>query len=239
MGKIYGLNGVMEGKIGNTVLAVRNGVQIARQYQPIVANPSTPAQVEARAKLKLMSQLAAVMAPVIAIPREGIVSARNMFTKLNYGAATYSEGQADIELNAIKITKSVVSLPGVNVSRSTENINVSLSSAATVGSAGYSRVVYTMFVKEDDNSLRYVGSTVVTTPTAQGTYNGTLPLTNRAVVVYAYGVRDNTDAAKAVFGDLTVVSAETVAKLIVSRVVTNADITLTETRAGMLAASNE
>ena len=57
------------GKIGEIVLAKCAGATIARAYNGNVANPSTSAQVDNRAKLKLISQLSAALAPVIAMPK--------------------------------------------------------------------------------------------------------------------------------------------------------------------------
>lgn len=51
MAKIYGMNGVATGRRGNDVFAVTNGTQIVRQYQPIVANPRTDAQLRQRARM--------------------------------------------------------------------------------------------------------------------------------------------------------------------------------------------
>lgn len=226
MAKFYG-SAVKTGKLGGSVFAIRNGEVIERQYQPVVLNPSTPLQIAARARLKLMSQLAAVMAPVIAIKKIGSVSSRNRFVSLNYGVSTYSNDTAEVELSGIKLTKSVVSLTDISATRAQGSLDLSL-----VGSVpNLSRVVYCIFAKQPDNTLRFVGSQVATTPGADSLWPatqsnvGALPY-----VVYAYGVRDNTEAARAKFGDLEVLSAETVAKLVVSSAVTEADITLTETK---------
>lgn len=51
MAKIYGMNGVATGRRGNDVFAVTNGTQIVRQYQPVVANPRTDAQLRQRARM--------------------------------------------------------------------------------------------------------------------------------------------------------------------------------------------
>lgn len=228
MAKIYGLFGSMQGKVADVVMAVRNGEQIVRKYQPVVTNPSTPAQIAARARLKLMSQLSAVMAPVIAIPREGIVSSRNIFVRENYRNSTFEEDTASINLANIKITKSVVSLPALSVTREQNSLTVGLSSNT---GAGVNRVVYTMFEKQADNTLRYVSSAVGSTPGDNNNYQQVIPISRAgSFVVYAYGVRDNTDAARAIFGNLTVPSAEAVANLVTSRTLTSADITLTETQ---------
>lgn len=233
MARIYGINGVGTGKIGNTILSVRYGEQIARQYQPIVSNPSTAAQVSARARLKLLSQLAAVMAPVIAMRRLGPVSSRNRFVSVNYHASSYTGNQAEITLTDVKLTKSVVSLPAISASRDGNSLTVQL----TQGVLDLDRVVYVAFFKQADGTLRYADSVVVNAPGTIGHWEGTISVLNVNTVVYAYGVRENSDTARATFGDMQVLSAETIAKLLVNSTLTDVDVTLTETQAIEVAAT--
>lgn len=230
MAKIYGINGALTGKLGNSVMAVRNGVQVARQYQPVVANPSTDAQIAARARLKMMSQLSAVMAPVIAMPKQGIVSTRNIFVKENYGKSTYSNNTASITLTAVSLTKSVVSLPNVIATRDENIVSAVLEAALNLD---VNRVVYALFVKMADGTLRYAGSKVAMTAGADASWGVTFNVqaVDANFVVYAYGVRDNTEAARAYFGNLQALTAETVAKLVTQRVMSETDVTLTETKA--------
>ena len=229
MAKIYGLFGSMTGKLADTVMSVRNGEQIARKYQPVVFNPSTPAQIATRAKLKLASQLSSVLAPVIAIPRVGSVSSRNWFTKVNYPLMSYSSDQADVTLAGIQLTKSAVAIPTVVATRATGasyNINVSLAWE----DKDIDRVVYVALLKDSDSRLRLGGTTVVNDRGGNGTFEGTLNTGfSTETVVLAYGVRDNNESAHVVFGNLTTVTAETVAKVITSRTLNETDITLTET----------
>lgn len=229
MAKIYGIAGPMSGKMGGTVMSVRNGVQIVRQYQPVVSNPNTAAQVSARARLKLMSQLAAVLAPSIAIRREKNVSGRNLFIKENYSLTSYENSQATIDIPSVKVTKSAVGLSAITVTRTGSSAAVSLS----YGDTEVDRVVYIALVRNDDGSLRYYGSIVVERTSESGVrdnFEGVITVSNAQAYVLAYGVRDNTQAARVAFGNLLNESAETVAKLIVSRNLTESDVTLTETR---------
>lgn len=57
MAKIYGISGAMTGKRGADVFAVTNGIQTFRQYQPIVANPRTAAQLTQRCKMNVAGRL--------------------------------------------------------------------------------------------------------------------------------------------------------------------------------------
>lgn len=237
MAKIYGLFGAMTGKLADTVMTVRNGEQIARKYQPVVYNPSTPAQIATRAKLKALSQLSAVVAPVIAIPKRGPISSRNLFTRKNYFSVSYASDTASIDLLSVQLTDSVVALPNIAATRTETGISAYVTALATIGDVNVSRVVYAMFVRQADNTLRLAGSAVGTDKTSG--FSVVLPLVSSPVVIYAYGVRDNTEAARVAFGNLEVTTATTVASLIVSRTLTDNDVTLTETRAIEIAVSRD
>lgn len=227
MAKYYN-NKVKTGKLAGSVFAVRFGEVIERAYNPIVANPKSANQVAVRARLKLMSQMSAIMARVIAIPREGAVSARNLFVKLNYALTSFSEGAASIQLANVKLTRSVLSLPTVIVDRSGDQTLVSIGRTAQTE---LNRVVYAVFQKTADNELRYVDSQVISVPGENNNFTASFAgLSGLNLVVYAYGVRDNNERARAMFGNITVPSAEVVAQLIVTRELTMDDVTLTETR---------
>ena len=227
MAKIYGLFGSMTGKLADVVMAVRNGEQIARKYQPTVYNPQTDSQISARARFKLMSQLSAVMAPFIAMRKAGGVSSRNMFVKENFKTATFTDKNADINMSAVKLTKSVVGLPSITATRTGNLLSVELAAFAK----DIDRVVYVVVTRNDDESLRAVDSAVVTAAGDDNTFPGSVPVPgNSELYVYAYGVRDNTEAAKAVFGDLTNPDATAVARIVTSSTLTDADVTISETR---------
>lgn len=83
-----------------------NGTILREVVKPV--NPSTEAQVEQRAKFKLMSQVATAFKSVIAMKREGNITPRNMFVKLNSPLLTFDKAQsrAEIELAKLQLTKS-------------------------------------------------------------------------------------------------------------------------------------
>lgn len=228
MAKIYGLFGAMKGKVADVVMTVRNGEQIVRKYQPIVTNPSSPAQVEVRAKLKLMSQLSAVMSPYIAIPRMGTKSSRNLFVKKNYPLSSYADNTANITLASVQLTNSVVGMPSLITDRNAENpsqIDVRVARVLK----DVDRVVYVAFSKGADDKLRAMGSSVATSAGSSLNWPAVLEVEREAILVLAYAVRDNSELARATFGNMQAVTSESVAKLIVNRVLTESDVTLTET----------
>ena len=83
-----------------------NGTILREVVKP--TNPSTEAQVEQRAKFKLMSQVATAFKSVIAMKREGNITPRNMFVKINSPLLTFDAAQsrAEIELTKLQLTKS-------------------------------------------------------------------------------------------------------------------------------------
>ena len=239
MAKFYG-SIVKTGRVGGSVFRIRAGETIESQYQPQVYNPSTDAQIAARAKMKMMSQLSAIMAPVIAMPRRGMMSARNAFVKVNYPLTRYAESKATITLSNIQLTSSSVAFPAIGAQRAQGlAIAAYIANAGEIAPPDVSRVVYTIFEKNPDGKLRFLASKVATEAGSEGSWQVTgLPLSNNEVVVLAYGVRDNTNAAVTEFGNLQALTAETVAQLIVTKRLTESDVTLTETRGFTLAAAN-
>lgn len=57
MARIYGLNGLIQGRQGNNVFSIQNGTQVLKKYNPSVANPRTEAQQLQRAKFALAGKL--------------------------------------------------------------------------------------------------------------------------------------------------------------------------------------
>lgn len=234
--KITSIIGKMTGKAGNMVTATVGGETIAREYNPNVANPNTAAQQNTRSKFKLISQLAATMSPVIAIRKDGLKSARNQFTSINYEKARYSQGQADVNLNVIQLTKSNKAFAGFNADRTSGTaIAVKLNADSA---SDLTRVVYVMYEKTSDASLRLVGSITVNTPGAGGDFEGQLPYNAGAVVIYGYGIKDLESGITAKFGNMQAPSASDVAQLLVSNSENMSSVQLTKT-AGLTMAIGE
>ncbi len=226
--KLNGIVGTGSGKLGASVFSVNSGKQIVRQYQPVVANPSTSAQVNQRASLKLMSQLAAAMAPVIVIPKEGMVSARNRFISKNFDSVYASDGVAQITYENLQITPGNVGLPSISATRAegATTITVNLSAAP---SADISRVVYVMF-KKTQGQLEYVGSRVVTTRGENNNFPASFPTTSGDVILYAYGMKDLNSSATAKFDNYNIASASDIARLVANRAIAVGDYSFTQTR---------
>ena len=230
--KLYGLSGLATGKKGADVFSIRNGVQIVRQWNPEPYNPKTPAQVESRAKMKLLSQVGAAVKPIIAIQREGLKTPRNLFISKNYDIVSYAGNEAQIALQDMQLTNSSIALPAFTAERSGETISVELAQDMR---GSLDRVVYLVLSCPSNQELIPQGSIVVSNPGADGLFAGSLADVDGDIVVYAYGIRDNNAASTVKFSDLGVDPGITVAKIVASRTLSSTDYSLTETRGLQLA----
>lgn len=238
MGKLTSLNGKVVGKIGAVVYSTNAGQIIAREYNPNVANPSTEKQVNQRAKLKLMSQLAATLAPVIVIPKEGLKSSRNLFIKKNMGNAYAENGVAQITYENVQLTNGRAGIPGIVATRSQQSgVSISLEERAD---AAISRVVYIMYKKTSENTLQYVQSVIAEAAGSAGTFPATLVYCEGDLALFAYGMKDLNSKATAKYDDYSVQNAEDIASLAMERKIAYGDYQFTQTRgATMFADENE
>ena len=232
MARIQGITGKMRGKYGNAVFRVRRGTQVMSQYNPDVANPSTAKQVIARAKMKLMAQLAAIYASVIAIQREGAVTPRNLFVKGNYRYTVVNGDNVEINLPQVQLTKSNREMDPFTVSRS----NGTAITCALITAAKHNRVVWVIIAKNANNALRVFDSVVVenSDPSVENTFAAELKYTAEAIVVYGYAIDDNNNNASATFGNIEAPTAEEIAQLMTNRSVSMSDYQITATAGAYL-----
>lgn len=238
MGKVSAMWGKATGKVGGLVYATAGGEQIVREYNPNVSNPSTDAQVNARAKMKLLSQLSATLSPVIAMTKDGLVSKRNKFTSKNYNFAIAANGVAQISYENVQLTEGNLALPQITGSIQDGVLTVFF---ANNPSENINRVVWSCFRKTDDNNLEFVKSAIISTrqhsPSIQQYFMWDTdivaspdPFPSESYVFYAYGMVDTSAQATARYGNLSVENATDIARLVTSRAINYQDFQLTQTR---------
>lgn len=228
MAKQTSLFGKISGKIGAVVFSTSSGETISREYNPNVANPNTQAQVNQRAKMKLMSQLSASLAPVIAMTKSGLVSKRNKFTKLNFRYAYASGGTAQVSYENLQLTEGNSALPQIVYAGSSGTRTLSLAESAE---ESISRVVYIIYKKTQEAKLQYVNSYIVEVAGEDGKFTLELSdLVEDNYVFYAYGMKDMSAKATAQYGELEVTTANDLAKLVASRQISTSDYQFTQTR---------
>lgn len=244
MGKVTSLYGKTNGKIGSIVFSTSGGYTIAREYNPHVANPNTIAQVNQRARMKLMSQLSAALSPVIAMTKDGLVTKRNKFVKKNFENSYALNGIAQISYENVQLTEGSIGLPQLILSAGTQDTNPYVY-LATEPAQNVARVVYCVFEKTQENKLALVKSVVATERNKSGHlgYFFYAEMTGLAVtfpdidgefskeyVVYAYGMIDTSEKASTKYGNLNVQSASDIATLVANRSISFEDFQFTQTR---------
>lgn len=230
------LFGKVNGKIGSVIFSTSGGSIIAREYNPNVANPSTMAQVNQRARMKLMSQLSASLSPVIAMTKDGLVSKRNKFTKLNFPSSYALNGVAQITYENVQLTEGNTALPAIVAMGAVDSNKLTIDAGfEQAPTATINRVVYCLFRKSNEGKLEYVLSQIVSERTMEGNqvfFNivfQNLPVAE--YVLFAYGMSDTTERATASYGDLNVVTASDLARLVATRAISFSDYQFTQTRA--------
>ena len=242
MGKVTSLYGKTTGKIGSIVFATSGGETIAREYNPHVANPNTQAQVNQRARMKLMSQLSAALSPVLAMQKEGLVSKRNKFVAKNFDACYALNGVAQITYENVQITEGNTALPALiaegGVDGDVMQIGVGI---ITNPSAQINRVVYCLFRKTAEGKLEYVSSAINETRMGQNScFEQVFMLLPVAeYVIFAYGMSDTSERASAEYGNLNVVTASDLARLVATRAISYQDYQFTQTRAITIASNGQ
>lgn len=228
MSKLYGLQGYITGKLGNTVFAVRNGQQVARMYNPVVSNPKTDAQIEVRSKLKLLSQLSSSIRNVIAIRRQGPVSARNLFVSRNFPFATYNSLTANVHLADIQLTNSSLGLAGFSLDR-TAGSTMKFEMAEDI-SGLFDKIVYVVLKRTSAGGIAPAGEFICDIAGTNGTFPKTVAKISGAISAHAYGIRLLSEEARVKFNNLNVSTNASVATLLVSQKFSEGDFSLSETR---------
>lgn len=236
MAKYYGTI-VKTGKVGGSVFAIRNGICIERQYQPVVLDTKSDAQVASRARLKLMSQLSAVFGQNVAIPRQGMASPRNMFVKKNYELSSYNTvtSSADVDMLGLQITDSAIAFPDVLSTREASIINVQLTVSP---GADILKVVYVL-VSRNGDKLHFEDAKVVDTSADVHFPTSFYLNANVGGYVYAYGVRALTQEARVTYGQLTNAAATTIAKILVTKSYVESGLQATVTRSTQVTSASQ
>lgn len=211
------LSGSVTGKLAGNVYSVNSGQQIVRAYQPNVSNPNTDQQVNNRTKFKLASQLSVAVAPVLAISKQGMVSARNQFVSATMGAIRFALGEATVILQELQLTKSSIVFPNLIATRG-DNNSVTVSVNGRVTTFGVTKVVYAVFMESYNNQLQLINKKVVSEPGDDGRFTTEYDnMGNHQYIIYAYGIIEEANSILAKYGSYQVDDATFVASLISSR----------------------
>lgn len=225
--------GIVTYRVGETLLA--------REYVPNPANPKTKKQVQQRAKIKLISQIAAVFRPIIAIFPSSGKSSRSIFARLNYPKITVSGTTAEIDYTSVSLTDST--RPITQVAKdiaflpSGVRMLIGLTEEPT---EDIKRVFYYLFGKQDNGKLVFLDYYLSEirwssrNPLFFCWANATFDIdeqgrATRDYLIYAIGMGDNSQAATDYWNNLDVHNLEFLGQIIAEGIISNTDYYFTDT----------
>lgn len=209
--KLKGIFGKGSGKLGSSVFAISGGEQIVREYNPRVANPNTDAQVAQRAKMKLMSQLAAALAPGLGFKKMGLVSARNQFVAKNIGLCAYANDEATCDLDGLKLTSGARPFVGLNIAIG-ENNKIVISNGTPIDD-DVKKAIIVVTKSGNEDKLVLVDVKVVD---VDNTHNISVNIDDNGqenLLVYAYGWIATSSSNSVAYGNYEANTADQTAKL--------------------------
>ena len=225
MAKFYG-GYVKSGKLGSSVFAISKGVTVERQYQPIVNNPQTKAQIAQRAKFKLLSGLASVVSPFACLLTEGLQTQANVFIKRNMNLVSFVNGAAQINMPNIQISGGSNSFvtPTFTIAQGTGTGSIS---AEDVAAAGFDGVVFLVVGTKRPRVARITGK-IVLTP-SENAFSIQFPTASsfQEYHLYAYGIK-LTDKGVSAYGTLDSISQDIV-EVSVTRMISEGMMTASAT----------
>lgn len=226
------MNGKGTGRKGSTVYKIVHGVQVQQEYNPHVSNPNTTKQQNTRSRFKLMSQLAAVMAPFAVYKREGLTSPRNVFIRENFKNTVAEEGNSAAALVNFQFAKGVFAAPET-MQLDRDEINMTIS--ATIPE-GLEVAMCSIFVREADGSLsRYASGIMTETDPTLRSFEFQAPVTPKEAFAYVYAMKFNNATAKTNYEDYIVGGSTEVATLIKENVISVADMSFSKTKGAHIA----
>lgn len=228
MARIISQLGKVAGAVSTVIASSYGGAVILRSRNPKKKQVNSIAQMESRAKLKLLGQIAAELAPVIVIPHTDNVSSRNLFIKKNYNLAYCNENSAQLTYENLQITGGMAGLPPIFVQREpSKGVMVRL---AEDMQSGVDRVVYILYKKTIAERLVYVDSVIAHAAGDDKLYPAVLPYTEGDIILLAYGMKDVSPNAGVKYGETKVSSAMDVAQLYLRHIKGKKDTIFTMTR---------
>ena len=219
--------------VGNTMLA--------REYNPHPANPRTEKQVAHRAKIKLLSQIAALFRPIIAIfPMSG-KSSRSIFSKINFPKIAATNTTAEIDYTSVSLTDS--NRPITQVAKDIAFLTTGVRKLVGLPeepTEDIKRVFYYIYTKTENGKLQLLDYYL-----SEIRWSSRNPLffcwanapfeideqgrATRDYVIYAIGMGDNSEQATDYWNSLEVDNLEFLGQIIAESIITPSDFYFTET----------
>lgn len=225
--------GVITYRVGDTILA--------REYNPHPFDPKTQKQVAQRAKIKLLSQIAAVFRPIIAIFPSSGKSSRAIFARLNYPKITVPSTTAEIDYPSVSLTDST--RPITQVAKQVVFLTTGVRKLIGLPeepTQDIKRVFYYLFSKTDNGKLCFVDYYLseirwsARNPLYFCWANASFDIDEQGkatqdYVVYTLGMGDNSEEATDYWNNLDVPNLELLGQIIAEGLIKDTDYYFTET----------
>ena len=225
--------GVVTYYVGDTLLA--------REYNPHPANPRTEKQVAHRAKIKMLSQIAALFSSIIAIFPSSGKSSRSIFSKINYPKINAPSTTAEIDYTSVYLTDS--NRPITQVAKDIAFLTTGVRKLVGLPeepTEDIKRVFYYIYTKTDNGKLQlldYYLSEIRWTsrnPLFFCWANAPFEIdeqgrATRDYVIYAFGMGDNSEDATDYWQSLDVPNLEFLGQIIAEHLISANDFYFTET----------
>lgn len=226
-------DGIVTYQVGDTLLA--------REYNPHPANPKTERQVQQRAKIKLLSQIAAVFRQIIAIFPSSGKSSRAIFAQLNYPKITTLGTTAVIDYTSVSMTDS--NRPITQVTKDIAFLQSGVRMLVGLPeepSKDIKRVFYYIYTKTDNGKLQlldYYFSEIrwsSRNPLYFCWANAPFEIdeqgrATRDYLIYAIGMGDYSQAATDYWNNLDVQNIGLLGQLIAEKLISSNDFYFTQT----------
>lgn len=218
-----------KGKLGGVVYQQYEGMQISREYQPVVKNPQTTKQTENRAKFKTASQITAQFAEVInaRLAKLSIYTRQRRAASVNaiYAAASIDHGTTaalfeDVVANINAKSMSVIEAPAVADGTGT---------AKTITATNGDVVIYVACSYDESGKLIKREEEKFT---SDGTAKSVMPDANaNTFSLMAVAMRASTEEGRATLGNIT--GYGTKWELNISRAVAAGDVEVSDIAGSM------
>lgn len=232
---------IKAGKKAGLVTYYVGDTMLAREYNPHPHNPRTEKQVAHRAKIKLLSQIAAIFRTIIAIFPSSGKSSRSIFSKINYTKIAATSTTAEIDYTSVSLTDSNRPITQVtkDIAFLTSGVRklVGLPEEPT---EDIKRVFYYIYTKTDNGKLQFLDYYL-----SEIRWTSRNPLffcwanapfeideegrATRDYVIYAIGMGDNSEQATDYWNSLEVDNLEFLGQLIAENIISANDFYFTET----------
>lgn len=232
---------IKAGKKAGLVTYYVGDTMLAREYNPHPANPRTEKQVAHRAKIKLLSQIAALFRSIIAIFPSSGRSSRSIFSKINYPKIVATSTTAEIDFTSVSLTDS--SRPITQVAKDIAFLSSGVRKLIGLHdepSQDIKRVFYYIYTKTDNGKLQLIDYYL-----SEIRWTSRNPLyfcwanapfeideegrASRDYLIFAIGMGDNSEEATEYWKNLDVHNLEFLGQIIAEGIITPSDFYFTET----------